>query len=387
MAEENTRRTNEFRPIRVHRIRTKLSPILWSAGALPLVLAVTPPSVHAGDPIDFSRGNTAPHKSERGRLARELKPEGPDITDGLTEPEVTAPSASYSVRAVSTKEARRQKDAALEKKNWMILDKGQLQESREEEESYGLGSADGLEKEKTEADYWWGPRNGDDRKDQGLFRPGGSTRLPGQSRGATSRTTRSPSAEEADQRRLATDTAEAKSQIARQMDPKSIFSRSASSGAASSDGGAARPANEIFSRPAGLGGVGNFESSRQERSDFSGVGGASAHGAGLGLDSRLDSKAGLGGSLSTPFSPGLFSTGPRAAGGGFSSGSSFSSGFGDSKSTFGGGSGLGGGTAMGDPYGSRGDNSIFGNSPSTFQQPNNSLSRSLRDERPKMPGQ
>ena len=371
----------------MHNIKLTSSAIIWSANGLALLLALTPTGVQAGDPIDFSRGKAATPKTERGRLARELKPEGPEITSSLAGPEMVPPSASYSVRAASPKEAQRQKDAAMEKKNWMILDQGQLQEAREEEDTFGLGSSDGLEKEKTEADYWWSSQRGEDRKSQGSSRPGGSNRLPGQSRGAASRSSRAPATEDGDQRHMAADTADARSQIARQMDPKTLFSKGTTSSAGSSESATTRPTSDLFSKSTGLVGAGTGESSHSGRNELPGIGGALVHGSGLGLESRADSRSGAGGSLSSPFSPGLFNNGPRAAGGGFSSGSSFSSGFGDSSGAPGGIGGLGGGSGLSDPYGSRAGNSILGNSPSTFQQPNNSVGRSLRDERPKMPGQ
>ena len=233
---------------------TKLD-TLRRVGALGFLLAGAALNGRAGDPIDFSRSPAVASKTERGRLARDLKPGGPDLRSALTGPEITAPSAEYSVRVVNPKEAKRQKDAAMEKKNWMVLDQGQLQEAREEEEAFGLGSSDGLEKEKTEADYWWSPKRGEERGNPGASRSSGANRPPGQSRGATARPSRAPTTEASEQRRMATDTAEARSQIAREMDPKSIFSRGASSASGSSGDPTSIHSTDIFKNAGGLSGA------------------------------------------------------------------------------------------------------------------------------------
>jgi hypothetical protein len=68
-----------------------------------------------------------------------------------------------AVGARDRKEERRSEKARLEKENWMILDKGELQEQEDEESAFGLRDYS-LEEEKSAGDLWFGPKEEADTK-------------------------------------------------------------------------------------------------------------------------------------------------------------------------------------------------------------------------------
>jgi hypothetical protein len=117
-----------------------------SASALLLSLTV----VHAGDPIQFSNGKAKPAPNE-------TRPGDKDVFKSLNKSKAAPASPLNSItpfitqgRPTDSKEERRLKNIREEKKNWMLLEPGELQQREEDEERQFGGRSVAIDDNDTE---------------------------------------------------------------------------------------------------------------------------------------------------------------------------------------------------------------------------------------------
>ncbi len=149
--------------------------ILALAGAWLLI-----PSLSAGEPIQFTRekANTSPGTPTAAQLRLDKEKGSALDRDPSASPyRAMSEQGFYSgeaLRGRDPKEEKRRKLAELERKNWMRVEKGELQEKEDEKTSFGVRDYDdSLENDQTEADLWFGPP-----QDKGANTPG-RPRAPG----------------------------------------------------------------------------------------------------------------------------------------------------------------------------------------------------------------
>jgi hypothetical protein len=121
----------------------------------------------AGEPIQFSNGKSRSEPPSQDRLSKEKLAPLERVTSVNPNDEVD--SSRYLSRRRDPKEEKRRKLDELERKNWMVVDKGELQAKEEEETSFGIRDydADSLEKDKTATDIWFGPKEHNNKGTKG----------------------------------------------------------------------------------------------------------------------------------------------------------------------------------------------------------------------------
>jgi len=143
-----------------------------SLGATSLMTA----SLSAGEPIQFSKDKAKPEPGIPSKLATE-KASPLDRLPLLTPYDVRNGQGMLpgESRKRDPNEEKRKKLADMERKNWMAVKEGELQEKEEEETSFGIRDYDAsLEKDQTAADIWFGPKQD---KGKAPGRPHGPARL------------------------------------------------------------------------------------------------------------------------------------------------------------------------------------------------------------------
>jgi hypothetical protein len=346
----------------------------WPLFATALLLAAVPIGLLAGEPIQFTNGKALPKARQGSKLTRDIE-SGSDQGTSVKGFEIVLPS--YSASSLDPKEEKRRKEAALERKNWMILDQGELKEAREEDESFGIRESS-IEREKDAGDYWFSPKGDDANRGPGSGRGSGMTaRVPGQSRGmppGANRGQRAPPASkepEANRSALSGSTGQG-AHIANELNLRTLFSPNRSGSAPMEDKSALSLKDIFGASPAG-------DNLRGDRSPMKGLGSSQSHSS-MGFDSRLDVKPPAALPAFAPTSPGLFDNSPRSPAGG----SAFDQTAGSSAFRSGGAFNSAAGN---DSLSSRG--STFGGGLTTPQGQSGQRPLTSRDyfDRPKMPGQ
>src|SRR5262245_20308975 len=139
----------------------RLVAVLCLPGVLLFSVLLCPLRIQAGEAIQFSPGKSKVASELDNRLSKE-KASAPgrrapvsELGAGIDNPLVSSPTAARRSRA----EEKKAKNAELEKKNWILFNRGELQEK--EESAGGLGVRDydgeGIEKEKTLGELWFTP--------------------------------------------------------------------------------------------------------------------------------------------------------------------------------------------------------------------------------------
>jgi hypothetical protein len=150
---------------------------LWVAIALSVG---APAAVCGGEPIQFSNSKSVSSSPQRGQLTKQVEQTIPGRTLSLGG-EMMMPGVAS--QAVDPKEEKRQKQAAFDKKNW-ILDKDQIDEDRAADEAFGIRSEEEFEKDGEESNFWLSPMRDDrSRSHDGL--QSAMSRGSGQARGGT----------------------------------------------------------------------------------------------------------------------------------------------------------------------------------------------------------
>ena len=144
------------------------SATLLSLPAWVLLLFLGATRVGAGEAIQFTPGKSKVASELDNRLSKD-KASAParrasvaELGPGIDNPLLSAPSVARRNRA----EEKKAKNTELEKKNWILFNRGELQEK--EEATGGLGVRDydgeGIEKEKTVGEIWFTPPRDDRSK-------------------------------------------------------------------------------------------------------------------------------------------------------------------------------------------------------------------------------
>lgn len=306
----------------------------WFLAVSIALLGTAPSALRAGEPIQFTNGKVLPKAKQGGKLTREFEysPDRGTAVEGL---DMIIPS--FNLQSGDPKDEKRRKDNYLEKKNWMILDQGELSEAREDEERFGIRD-DSIEKDKEAGDFWFSPKGEESDRGPGSGRAATSgTRAPGQSRPlppGASRTQRPPAASKPQSdasasRSSALPGSQAQgAHVANELNLKSMFSPERS-GATAEGGQSSLSLKDILGGPA----IG--DNSRSERGSMKGLSGSQSRSA-LNLDSRLDVRPPAALPAFSPAASSLFDSSSRSSGGnpafdqrsdssGFRSGGSFGS--------------------------------------------------------------
>src|SRR5262245_51443922 len=99
---------------------------------LPLIaLSMMTAGLIAGEPIQFSNGKSRPEPPSLDRLSKEKLAPLERVTSVNPNDEVD--TSRYMSRRRDPKEEKRRKLDELERKNWMVVDKGELQAKEDEE--------------------------------------------------------------------------------------------------------------------------------------------------------------------------------------------------------------------------------------------------------------
>jgi hypothetical protein len=352
----------------------------WSLFVAALLLAGVPVGLRAGEPIQFSNGKILPKAKQGSQLTKDIEssPGQGMGSQGMGSKGFEMVVPFYGLANLDPKEEKRRQEAMLEKQNWMILDQGELQEAREDEERFGLRD-DSIEKDRNVGDYWFSQTKDDADRGPGSGRGSTATkRLPGQSRALPPGANRGQRGAPANRKEPEGGTSGSSpagsagqgTHIADELNPHSLFSTDRSSGSAGDK--SALSFRDLF------GGSAADQNARVDSSPLKGLGSGQARSS-MGFDSRLDVKPPAALPAFTPAAPGSFDNSSRSLAGGSAfdqaaSGSSFRSG-----GSF--------GSAVDGAYSPSG--SGFNSSYSTPQPQNNQPVRTSRDffERPKLPGQ
>jgi hypothetical protein len=126
-----------------------------------------------GDAIQFSNRKSVGKTPQRSQLTKEIEQASPGRASNLGT-DLVAPD--FSLPVVDPKEEKRQKQAAFEKKNWMLVN-GQVDEDREVDEAFGIRSDEEFEKEGEQDSSWLSPLRDDRSRSQDS-----SSRGPAQTR-------------------------------------------------------------------------------------------------------------------------------------------------------------------------------------------------------------
>jgi|KBSSwiStaDraftv2_1062776.scaffolds.fasta_scaffold332609_1 hypothetical protein len=136
-------------------------------------------SVSAGEAIDFSGAKSKVDSSLDNRLSKEkasaanrrgLTVDAQQSLEKVAQPQVVGPNR---------KEEKRRKDEELEKKTWILVDRGELQNSDKADANFGVHD-DAMESEKTAADIWFSRK--DDRSPKAPHQPSAGPRAPSSER-------------------------------------------------------------------------------------------------------------------------------------------------------------------------------------------------------------
>ena len=142
-----------------------------SFGILLVLLCATNwigPALTAGEAIQFSNTvKSRPGPGDQNKLTKE-RLSMPDRVPASTAREgaSAAESTRGDTRKLRTKDDKRRNLADLEKKNWMAVEPGQLQNEEDEKNAFDVREYD-IEtggKEKTSADIWFTPKGRDDSR-------------------------------------------------------------------------------------------------------------------------------------------------------------------------------------------------------------------------------
>lgn len=144
--------------------------VLIGAGWLGFGLADA--GLWAGEAIDFSARKTpALTAPVAPSLATTTKDKLPNLSrkPGGAPRDVLDPGAyvgNQSEPRLSKKEEKKLQNERLEKESWILTDRGELQEKEAKANDFGVREyGDGIEKEKTAADIWFGPKQANSSKD------------------------------------------------------------------------------------------------------------------------------------------------------------------------------------------------------------------------------
>lgn len=125
----------------------------WSAALVVLAVgSILPPQVRAGEAIQFSNARSRVDPTAKSKLPGDLETE----RLGRMSPLEFLPSSEGSRRDPAL--TRKERNAAKERANWMVLEKGQLDARDEEKRASGMREAT-FEKEVDRKDYFFSPLN------------------------------------------------------------------------------------------------------------------------------------------------------------------------------------------------------------------------------------
>jgi hypothetical protein len=137
-------------------------------------------TAQAGEPIRFSNEKSKPAPDAANRFSRERFSTLERVPTINPFEALSAPRGNINSKGMNPKEEKCLKNAKLEEKNWVLLDRGELQEQDDQETSFGVRdySGDSLEKDGDRtAEIWFGSNQDRGDKAAGAGRvPGSSTR-------------------------------------------------------------------------------------------------------------------------------------------------------------------------------------------------------------------
>ena len=151
---------------------------LRTAAAVAVTLAM-PVGLWAGEAIQFSKTKSHPDPNQKQTLPGASLRTGFNL--GTHGPLDRVSPGMYDSRRRNPREERKAQNAEDEKKNWMVLDRGQLDAEDDETSGFGVKNYD-LDKKNVKRDYFFAPpeekgdRTGHSR--QQLGRPPGKNRNP-----------------------------------------------------------------------------------------------------------------------------------------------------------------------------------------------------------------
>jgi len=165
--------TNRFSPARAAMAAV-------ASVGLPIALAT------AGEPIRFGGEKTKPAPDVQSKVPQDRFLPSGRISSTTPLDAFNASGANMSPRRLSPKEEKRLKNERLERENWVLVNRGELQEQDDRETEFGIRdySGDSLEKEEQGAGaIWFGSNQERSGKSGGKSRtPSGNLRTTGPNR-------------------------------------------------------------------------------------------------------------------------------------------------------------------------------------------------------------